>query len=290
MSKIAIIIPTYNECSNIAQMLDDLYAVINTSRADYKCDIFVYDNNSTDGTDVIVDEYIVRYRLDNLHTAFVFEKGKGNVMRRAFKDLAGLYDVYIMVDGDNTYDISNLTTMVNLVLTHKFDVVYGDRLSTTYRAENKKRIHEFGNDLALNLTNKLYHSNLKDVLTGYRAFSDNFVFDVAPYIIAEGFNIEANLNHFALFGGFAVCSTRVGYKDRINSESKIRPISDGIKIITSILGYKFFLYNYEFFHGMYNYEWASIHKGSRTKHSFDSAKHLVEQGIIANEEGIYEKN
>lgn len=283
MSKIAIIIPTYNECSDITRVLDDLYAVINTSRADYEYDIFVYDNNSSDGTDLIVDGYIAHYKLDNLHTAFVFNKGKGNVMRQAFNDLAGLYSAYIMVDGDNTYDVKNLTTMVDLVLMHKFDVVYGDRLSTTYRTENKKRIHELGNDFTLNLTNRLYGANLADVLTGYRAFSDRFVFDATPYIVANGFNIEANLNHLALSGGFAVCSTRVGYKDRINSESKIRPISDGIKIITSILKYRLF-------YRVYNSRWASIHKGSRTEHSFNSAKDLVEQGIIANKDGIYEKN
>ena len=160
MSKIAVLIPCYNESKTIAKVVSDYKAVLPDA------DIYVYDNNSKDSTDKIAGEAgaIVRYER---------RQGKGNVIRTMFREIDA--DCYIMIDGDDTYPAENAAEMCRLVLEEKVDMVIGDRLSSTYFEENKRPFHNFGNSLVRGLINRLFHANVKDIMTGYRAFSKPFV-------------------------------------------------------------------------------------------------------------------
>ena len=156
MSKIAVLIPCYNESKTIAKVVSDYKAVLP------EADIYVYDNNSKDNTDKIASEAgaIVRYE---------HRQGKGNVIRTMFREIDA--ECYIMIDGDDTYPAENAAEMCRLVLEEKVDMVIGDRLSSTYFEENKRAFHNFGNSLVRGLINRLFHANVKDIMTGYRAFS-----------------------------------------------------------------------------------------------------------------------
>ena len=156
MDKIAVIIPCYNEGVTIEKVIKDFKNILPEAA------IYVYDNNSTDGTDKKAKEAgaIVRYE---------YRQGKGNVIRSMFRDIDA--QCYLMVDGDDTYPAESAPEMVELVLKKGVDMVIGDRLSSTYFTENKRRFHNFGNRIVRNLINWLFHSNIKDIMTGYRAFS-----------------------------------------------------------------------------------------------------------------------
>ena len=159
-SRIAVLIPCYNEAKTIEKVVKDYKKVLP------KADIYVYDNNSSDGTDKIAKKAgaIVEYE---------YQQGKGNVIRSMFRDIDA--DCYLMIDGDDTYPSENAKEMCDLVLEGKADMVIGDRLSSTYFTENKRPFHNFGNKIVRFLINKLFKNKVKDIMTGYRAFSYEFV-------------------------------------------------------------------------------------------------------------------
>ena len=160
MKKIAVLIPCYNESKTIQKVVADYRTALP------EADIYVYDNNSSDGTDVLAREAgaIVRYE---------HRQGKGNVIRTMFRDIEA--DCYLMIDGDDTYPAENAREMVDQVLEQGVDMVIGDRLSSTYFTENKRPFHNTGNRLVRGLINTIFTSDIKDIMTGYRAFNYEFV-------------------------------------------------------------------------------------------------------------------
>ncbi len=217
--KIAILIPCYNESKTIEKVVKDY------KQALPEADIYVYDNNSSDGTDEIARKAgaIVKYE---------YKQGKGNVIRSMFKDIDA--DCYLMIDGDDTYPAENAREMCNYVLDGKADMVIGDRLSSTYFRENKRPFHNFGNRLVRGLINTLFKSKIKDIMTGYRAFSYDFV-KTFP-VLSKGFEIETEMSIHALDKNFKLIEIPVQYRDRPEgSVSKLNTVSDGIKVIKTII-------------------------------------------------------
>lgn len=218
MSTIAVLIPCYNESKTIAKVVSDYKAALPGA------DIYVYDNNSKDGTDRIAAEAgaIVRYER---------RQGKGNVIRTMFREIDA--DCYLMIDGDDTYPAENAAEMCRLVLEEQVDMVIGDRLSSTYFEENKRPFHNFGNSLVRGLINKLFHANVKDIMTGYRAFSKPFVKHFP--VLSQGFEIETEMTIHALDKNFYLKEVPVLYRDRPDgSVSKLNTYSDGFKVLMTI--------------------------------------------------------
>lgn len=222
MQKIVILIPCYNESKTIKKVVADYHKVLPDA------DIYVYDNNSVDGTDKVAlnSGAIVRYE---------YRQGKGNVIRSMFRDIDA--DCYLMIDGDDTYPAENAVEMCQLVLDGKADMVIGDRLSSTYFVENKRAFHGFGNVLVRKFINTFFvkrkSEKIIDVMTGYRAFSKMFV-KTFP-VLSKGFEIETEMTIHALDKNLLVCSVPVQYRDRPNgSVSKLNTYSDGIKVIMTI--------------------------------------------------------
>ncbi len=219
MNKIAVLIPCYNESQTIAKVVKDYKEALPEAI------IYVYDNNSTDDTARIAKEAgaVVRYE---------YKQGKGNVMRRMFMEIDA--DCYLMVDGDDTYPADNAREMVDAVLTRKADMVVGDRLSSTYFNENKRPFHNFGNSIVKKSINILFHSDITDIMTGYRAFSYRFV-KTFP-VLSEGFEIETEMTIHAVSNNMQVENVIVEYRDRPEgSESKLNTYSDGMKVIFTII-------------------------------------------------------
>ena len=218
-NKIAVLIPCYNESKTIEKVVKDYKKNLPGA------DIYVYDNNSSDGTDEIAKNAgaIVRYE---------YKQGKGNVIRAMFRDIEA--DCYLMVDGDDTYPAEQAKEMYEYILKGKADMVIGDRLSSTYFKENKRPFHNFGNRLVRGLINSLFKSKIKDIMTGYRAFSYDFV-KTCP-IISKGFEIETEMSIHALDKNFKLIEIPVQYRDRPSgSVSKLNTIPDGIKVIKTII-------------------------------------------------------
>lgn len=218
MSKIAVLIPCYNESKTIEKVVRDYKETLP------EADIYVYDNNSSDGTDEIARKVgaIVRYE---------HRQGKGNVIRSMFHQIDA--DCYLMIDGDDTYPAENARQMCELVLNDGVDMVIGDRLSSTYFQENKRPFHNVGNMMVRTLINKLFHSNVKDIMTGYRAFSRDFV-KTFP-VLSKGFEIETEMTIHALDKNMMLKEVPVTYRDRpAGSESKLNTYSDGLKVILTI--------------------------------------------------------
>ena len=216
--KIAVLIPCYNESQTIAKVVKDY------KKALPEADIYVYDNNSSDHTDEIAKKAgaIVRYE---------YRQGKGNVIRSMFRDLD--YDCYLMIDGDDTYPSENAREMCDLVLNGKADMVIGDRLSSTYFKENKRLFHGMGNVVVRWFINTIFKNNIKDIMTGYRAFSYDFVKGFP--ILSKGFEIETEMTIHAVDKNFKVVEIPVQYRDRPEgSVSKLNTISDGIKVLRTI--------------------------------------------------------
>ena len=217
-NKIAVLIPCYNESKTIKKVIKDY------KKALPEADIYVYDNNSSDGTDEIAKKEgaIVKYE---------YRQGKGNVIRSMFKDIDA--DCYLMIDGDDTYPANHAKEMCDLILEKKADMVIGDRLSSTYFTENKRPFHNFGNRLVRGLINKLFKSNVRDIMTGYRAFSYDFV-KTFP-VLSKGFEIETEMTIHALDKNFLLKEIPVDYRDRpAGSESKLNTFSDGFKVLKTI--------------------------------------------------------
>ena len=218
-NRIAVLIPCYNEAKTIAKVVKDF------KKALPKATIYVYDNNSTDKTAEISNKAgaIVRYE---------HKQGKGNVIRRMFREIDA--DCYIMVDGDNTYSAKSAQKMTKLVLNQNVDMVIGDRLSSTYFRENKRPFHNFGNSIVRNSINFFFKSNIKDIMTGYRAFSYEFV-KTFP-VLSNGFEIETEMSIHAIDKNMSLANVVIDYQDRpTGSESKLNTYSDGIRVIFTII-------------------------------------------------------
>lgn len=216
--KIAILIPCYNESKTIAKVVGDFKKQLP------EADIYVYDNNSTDNTADIARQAgaIVRYEQ---------RQGKGNVVRRMLADIEA--DCYLLVDGDDTYPSDNAKEMCDIVLNEHYDMVIGDRLSSTYFQENKRPFHDYGNRFVRYAINQIFHSDIKDIMTGYRALSRHLVMSVP--LLSEGFEIETELTINVLDNQLRIKQIPVEYRDRpIGSTSKLSTFKDGIKIIATI--------------------------------------------------------
>lgn len=218
MDKIAVLIPCYNESATVAKVVRDYREVLPEAT------VYVYDNNSTDGTDELARAAgaVVRYER---------RQGKGNVIRTMFRDIEA--QCYLMIDGDDTYPAEDARAMVDKVLVDGYDMVVGDRLSSTYFTENKRPFHNSGNVLVRKLVNSFFKGNVTDIMTGYRAFSRLFVKSFP--VLSKGFEIETEMTIHALDKNLALTSVPVGYRDRpVGSESKLNTFSDGFKVLRTV--------------------------------------------------------
>ncbi len=219
MDEIAVMIPCYNESKTIGKVVEDFHRVLPDAV------IYVYDNNSTDGTDEIAKKAgaVVRYE---------YQQGKGNVVRRMFQEIDA--NCYILVDGDDTYPAESAPEMVHLVKNHNADMVVGDRLSSTYFTENKRPFHNLGNRLVRGMITKFFHGNIRDIMTGYRAFSYRFV-KTFP-ILSCRFEIETEMSIHAIDKRLQIENVIIPYRDRPEgSESKLDTFSDGWSVIKTLI-------------------------------------------------------
>ncbi len=217
--KIAVLIPCYNESKTVAKVIRDM------KKALPEAVIYVYDNNSTDGTDEIArkEGAVVRYE---------YQQGKGNVIRSMFRDIDA--QCYLMVDGDDTYPAEFAAEMCSKVLEKGTDMVVGDRLSSTYFTENKRPFHNFGNSIVRGSINRLFKSNIKDIMTGYRAMSYRFV-KTFP-VLSRNFEIETEMTIHAIDKNMQVENVVIEYRDRPEgSESKLNTYADGFKVLKTIV-------------------------------------------------------
>lgn len=219
MDRIAVLIPCFNEERTIGKVVTDFKKTLPDAA------VYVYDNNSNDRTAAVARDAGAIVRKETL-------QGKGNVIRRMFREVDA--ECYIMADGDDTYPAEAAIEMVNRVLEGQADMVVGDRLSSTYFDENKRRFHNFGNALVRKSINKLFKSNIRDIMTGYRAFSYQFV-KTFP-VLSKGFEIETEMSIHAIDKNMNVANVVVEYRDRPNgSSSKLNTFSDGAKVIRTIV-------------------------------------------------------
>ncbi len=218
MAKVAVLIPCYNEEKTIGKVVADYKAALP------EADIYVYNNNSTDRTAEIAEKAGAIVRSE-------YRQGKGNVVRSMFRQIDA--DCYLMIDGDDTYPAENAREMVEYVLSGQADMVIGDRLSSTYFTENKRPFHNMGNVLVRRLINWLFHSNINDIMTGYRAFSKAFVKGFP--VLSRGFEIETEMSIHAVDKNFLLKEIPVTYRDRPDgSESKLNTYSDGFRVLKTI--------------------------------------------------------
>ena len=219
MDKIAVLIPCYNESKTIEKVVKNFKKVLPEAV------IYVYDNNSTDHTDEIARKAgaVVRYE---------YWQGKGNVIRRMFREIDA--ECYVMADGDDTYPAEFAPEMVEKVLKKKVDMVIGDRLSSTYFTENKRPFHNFGNSLVRKAINVMFKTEIKDIMTGYRAFSYQFVKSFP--VLSKGFEIETEMSIHAVDKNMLLENVIIEYRDRPEgSESKLNTYSDGFKVLKTIV-------------------------------------------------------
>ena len=219
MDRVAVLIPCYNEAKTIRKVVEDYSKVIPDGSK-----VYVYDNNSIDNTAEIAAEAgaIVRHE---------YQQGKGNVIRRMFREIDA--ECYLMVDGDDTYPAEYAPEMIRCVLEKKVDMVVGDRLSSTYFTENKRPFHNFGNSLVRKSINVLFKSNIKDIMTGYRAFSYQFVKSFP--VLSRGFEIETEMSIHAVDKNMLMENVIIEYRNRPEgSESKLNTYSDGFKVLMTI--------------------------------------------------------
>lgn len=219
MDEIAVLIPCYNESKTIEKVVTDFKRVLPQAV------IYVYDNNSTDNTAVLAERAgaVVRHE---------YQQGKRNVIRRMFREIDA--KCYLMADGDDTYPAEYAAEMAEKVLGHGADMVVGDRLSSTYFTENKRLFHNFGNSLVRSVINRLFKSDIRDIMTGYRAFSFQFV-KTFP-VLSKGFEIETEMSIHAIDKHMQVENVIIDYRDRPEgSESKLNTYSDGFKVLNTIV-------------------------------------------------------
>lgn len=218
-SRVAVIIPCYNEAVTIAKVVADFRSALPGAP------IYVYDNNSSDGTAKLAKESgaIVRHEP---------RQGKGNVVRQMFRDIDA--DCYLMVDGDDTYPAEAAAALAAPILSGEADMTVGDRLSNgTYAEQNKRAFHGFGNDLVRTMIRWIYGYSFDDVMTGYRAMSRPFV-KTFP-VLSEGFQIETELSIHAVDRRWRIADVPIDYRDRPEgSESKLDTVGDGVKVVCAI--------------------------------------------------------
>ena len=218
MDKIAVLIPCYNEEKTVAKVVSDFRRVLPEAV------VYVYNNNSTDRTAELAKEAGAVVRNE-------YMQGKGNVIRRMFREIDA--QCYIMADGDDTYPAEDAPEMVRLVLEQQADMVVGDRLSSTYFTENTRPFHNLGNRLVRGSIQLLFRNNIKDIMTGYRAFSYEFV-KTFP-VISKGFEIETEMSIHAVNANMHLENVVIGYRDRPEgSVSKLNTYSDGFKVLRTI--------------------------------------------------------
>lgn len=219
MDSIAVLIPCYNEARTVAKVVADYRAALPQAT------VYVYDNNSTDGTADLAAAAGAVVRKER-------QQGKGNVLRRMFREIDA--ECYLLVDGDDTYPAEAAPEMVRAVRERGADMVVGDRLSSTYFTENKRPFHNFGNSLVRFCINRLFGSQIKDIMTGYRAFSFQFV-KTYP-VLARGFEIETEMSIHAVERNMCIENIVIEYRDRpAGSESKLNTYSDGLKVLRTIV-------------------------------------------------------
>ncbi len=219
MDKIAILIPCYNEEKTIGKVIDDFRHELPDAV------IYVYDNNSSDKTSAVAIQHGAIVRNER-------RQGKGNVVRKMFRDIDA--ECYLMVDGDDTYSADKACEMCNAVLDEGMDMVVGDRLSTTYFRENDRMFHNAGNRLVRKLINSIFESDIKDIMSGYRAFSRGFVKNMP--VMSDGFEIETEMTIHTLDKKYELKEIPVEYRNRPSgSYSKLNTVKDGFKVIKTIL-------------------------------------------------------
>lgn len=217
MDKIAVLIPCYNEKHTIKKVIEDFKKYLPSAN------IYVYDNNSSDGSNIIAKDNgaIVRYER---------KQGKGNVVRTMFREVDA--ECYVIVDADDTYSLSKVEEMCDYVLNDGYDMVVGDRLSSQYFTENKRPFHNFGNTFVRYIINKFFNANIKDIMTGFRCMSYNFV-KTFP-VLSKGFEIETEMTIHAVYRNMNIKNAVIDYKDRPKgSPSKLNTFSDGLKVINT---------------------------------------------------------
>lgn len=220
MDRIAVLIPCFNEGQTIRKVVTDFRAALPDDAV-----IYVYDNNSTDNTKSEAKEAGAIVRDEHM-------QGKGNVIRRMFREIDA--ECYIMTDGDCTYPAESAPEMARMILEDGVDMVIGDRLSSTYFTENKRPFHNTGNSLVRSSINTIFKSDIKDIMTGFRAFSFNFV-KTFP-VLSKGFEIETEMTIHAIHRNMSVKNLVIEYRDRPEgSESKLNTYSDGFKVIATII-------------------------------------------------------
>lgn len=219
MSRVAVLIPCYNEEKTIKKVVGDFKKELPNAV------VYVYDNNSSDST-------VINAKKAGAVVEYEYRKGKGQVVRRMFQEVEA--DCYVLVDGDDTYSAKNAKAMIDLILNKKSDMVVGDRLSSTYFNENKRPFHNFGNTIVRFLINKIFKTDIKDIMTGYRAFSRRFI-KTFP-VLSKGFEIETEMSIHAASMNMQVDNVVIDYRDRPEgSESKLNTYSDGLRVIMTIL-------------------------------------------------------
>ncbi len=219
MDKLAILIPCYNEAMTIEKVIKDAKKYIPEAI------IYVYDNNST-------DETVERAKRAGAIVRMEYQQGKGNVIRRMFREIDA--QCYIMIDGDDTYPLEFAPQMVEKIEKKQVDMVIGDRLSSTYYKENKRPFHNIGNNLVRFSINHLFKCKIKDIMTGFRAFSYEFV-KTFP-VLSKGFEIETEMTIHAVFNNMSIDNVVVEYRDRPEgSVSKLNTVDDGIKVLGTII-------------------------------------------------------
>lgn len=218
MDKIAVLIPCRNEALTIEKVVRDFRVALPEAV------VYVYDNNSTDDTARIAQAAGAVVRRE-------YSQGKGSVIRRMFREVEA--EVYVMADGDDTYPAHSAPEMVRLVRERQADMVVGDRLSSTYFAENKRRFHSLGNRVVRRGINLFFHSDVKDVMTGLRAFSRPFV-KTFP-VLSKGFEIETEMTIHAVDKGMRIENVVIDYRCRpAGSESKLNTVPDGLRVLRMI--------------------------------------------------------
>lgn len=216
--RVAVLIPCYNEAITIGKVVADVRSVLPQAQ------VIVCDNNSTDDTTRLALEAGAQVTHEP-------RQGKGNVLRTLFRDIDA--DCYLMIDGDDTYHVDQMPAMVDMVLNNHVDMVIGDRISSSYLQVNRRRFHNTGNLLVRFLINKLFKSNVPDILSGMRAFSPLFVKNFP--VLSQGFEIETEMTIYALDNNYLVQSVPVGYNSRPEgSASKLNTFSDGYKVIKTV--------------------------------------------------------
>ncbi|MCR5041133.1 MAG: glycosyltransferase family 2 protein [Clostridia bacterium] len=221
MPKIAVLVPCFNEEQTVEKVCRDFLSVLPEAT------VYVYDNASTDRTFEIASNIDPRVVVRK-----EYRRGKGNVARSMFRDIEA--DCYIMVDGDDTYPAEHAPEMIRLVLEERYDMVIGDRLSSTYFTENKRPFHNAGNVLVRSLVNRVFSSDLRDIMTGYRAFSRTFVKTVP--IERNGFELETEMTINALDMKLRISEIPIAYRDRPEgSASKLNTFRDGYRVLKTIL-------------------------------------------------------